>query len=171
MLSCRTQLLAVAREVDRVALDPVEHSFRQHDVLACGGRQVGEEQLHTTSHRRRLEHLAAIDVQLPTASAGSWCRSGTRTMPRRNTSAANGLPDYAAMEICCLNVADWLDAVVRISYHSEAAAGRRPDLTAAAATRPKLLELYASRGLRISVTPELKTKVVLDYFSHPAPGC
>ena len=47
---------------------------------------------------------------------------------------------------------------------------REKDPTEAADTRQHLLDMYADRGLHISTSPEMKTKVVLDYFSAATAG-
>ena len=46
--------------------------------------------------------------------------------------------------------------------------GREEDPSAAAATRQQLLDLYEQEGVHMSTKPELKAKVVLNYFSNKA---
>ncbi len=46
--------------------------------------------------------------------------------------------------------------------------GRADDADSAGVLQPQLLNLFSSLGVSISATPELKTKLVLDYFSKAA---
>ena len=64
-----------------------------------------------------------------------------------------------------INCEEWvLDADLRFLELS----GREEDPSAAAATRQQLLDLYEEQGVHVSTKPELKTKVVLDFFSNKA---
>ncbi len=69
VLAGGAQLLAAVGHVQAVPLDPAEHLLGQHDVLARGRREPGEDDVDPAGSGDQLEELPAVDVE-PGAQLG-----------------------------------------------------------------------------------------------------